>query len=47
MQNADGKVSQLPEFDDKDFLARAAQGDQEAFGALYEQYVERIFNYVY
>ena len=37
----------MPEFEDKDFLVRAAQGDQEAFGALYEQYVERIFNYVY
>ena len=28
-------------------LNRAIQGDHEAFGALYEQYVERIFNYVY
>jgi len=40
-------VNQVPEFEDKDFLSRAAQGDREAFGALYEQYVERIFNYVY
>ena len=30
-----------------DTLKRASQGDQEAFGLLYEQYVERIFNYVY
>jgi len=46
-QNPAGKVSQVPEFKDKDFLEQASQGDREAFGALYEQYVERIFNYVY
>jgi RNA polymerase sigma-70 factor (ECF subfamily) len=28
-------------------LNRAIRGDHEAFGLLYEQYVERIFNYVY
>jgi len=28
-------------------LDQAIQGDHEAFGMLYEQYVERIFNYVY
>lgn len=28
-------------------LNRAIQGDHEAFGMLYERYVERIFNYVY
>lgn len=28
-------------------LSLAAQGDSEAFGCLYERYVERIFNYVY
>lgn len=28
-------------------LNRAIQGDNEAFGKLYEAYVERIFNYVY
>lgn len=28
-------------------LARAAQGDQEAFGLLYERYVGRIYNYIY
>jgi RNA polymerase sigma-70 factor (ECF subfamily) len=28
-------------------LDQAIQGDHEAFGLLYEQYVERIFNYVY
>jgi RNA polymerase sigma-70 factor, ECF subfamily len=37
----------VPEFEEKEVLARASQGDREAFGGLYEQYVERIFNYVY
>ena len=37
----------MPEYKENEILARASQGDQEAFGVLYEQYVERIFNYVY
>ena len=37
----------MPELEDREILARASQGDQDAFGALYERYVERIFNYVY
>jgi RNA polymerase sigma-70 factor (ECF subfamily) len=28
-------------------LSRAAQGDKEAFGELYERYVGRIYNYIY
>lgn len=32
---------------DQIILNRAIQGDHEAFGKLYEDYVERIFNYVY
>jgi RNA polymerase sigma-70 factor (ECF subfamily) len=41
-------VSSVPEtIREDDTLKRASQGDQEAFGRLYEQYVERIFNYVY
>jgi RNA polymerase sigma-70 factor (ECF subfamily) len=32
---------------DNVILSRAIQGDHEAFGKLYEDYVERIFNYVY
>lgn len=35
------------EINDEEALALAAQGDQEAFGALYERYVGRIYNYVY
>jgi RNA polymerase sigma-70 factor, ECF subfamily len=30
-----------------DVLTRAAQGDRDAFGQLYELYIERIYNYVY
>ena len=40
-------MSQVPEFAEQEILARASKGEQEAFGLLYEQYVERIFNYVY
>ena len=32
---------------DNDVLVKAVQGDQEAFGTLYERYVGRIYNYVY
>ncbi|MEW5868326.1 MAG: sigma-70 family RNA polymerase sigma factor [Chloroflexota bacterium] len=28
-------------------LSLASQGDREAFGVLYERYVERIYNYIY
>jgi len=35
------------EFNEEDVLTRAAQGDRDAFGSLYERYIERIFNYVY
>lgn len=37
----------MPKFEEQEILVRASQGDREAFGALYEQYVERIYNYVY
>jgi RNA polymerase sigma-70 factor (ECF subfamily) len=37
----------VPETEEKDVLARASQGDRESFGKLYEQYVDRIYNYVY
>lgn len=32
---------------DDEILVKAAMGDQEAFGQLYERYVEKIFNYIY
>lgn len=35
------------ELTDDIILSRAADGDSEAFGVLYERYVSRIFNYVY
>jgi len=35
------------DFDEDDVLTRASSGDRDAFGHLYEQYVDRIFNYVY
>jgi RNA polymerase sigma-70 factor (ECF subfamily) len=39
----------LPELDlnEEEVLISASRGDREAFGVLYERYVERIFNYVY
>jgi RNA polymerase sigma-70 factor (ECF subfamily) len=36
--------SELPE---NEAVARAAQGDAEAFSLLYERYVTRIYNYIY
>jgi RNA polymerase sigma-70 factor (ECF subfamily) len=35
------------EFKEEKVLALASQGDRDAFGQLYQRYVERIFNYVY
>jgi len=35
------------EFNEEEVLSRASQGDRDAFGLLYERYIERIFNYVY
>jgi len=39
----------LPELEvnEDDILVSASRGDRQAFGALYERYVERIYNYVY
>jgi RNA polymerase sigma-70 factor, ECF subfamily len=47
--NSVGKVINLAEleYNEEEILGRASQGDREAFGQLYERYVERIFNYVY
>jgi RNA polymerase sigma-70 factor (ECF subfamily) len=35
------------EFNEEETLLRASQGDRDAFGQLYERYIDRIFNYVY
>jgi RNA polymerase sigma-70 factor (ECF subfamily) len=37
----------VPDLKDEKTLLLAAQEDQEAFGALYERYVGRIYNYIY
>jgi len=37
----------LADFEEDAVLAQAMQGDVEAFGALYERYVGRIYNYIY
>ena len=39
--------STLQETDDKELIAQAGKGDREAFGALYERYVFRVFRHVY
>lgn len=35
------------EFDEGKLIDKIKQGDQEAFGELYERYVNRIYNYIY
>ncbi len=35
------------DINEDEILARASLGDRDAFGQLYEHYVDRIFNYVY
>lgn len=37
----------MPELSDEIALKLAAQGDQDAFGVLYERYVGRIYSYIY
>mgnify|MGYP001032184436 FL=1 len=37
----------MPDRTNEITLDRAIQGDREAFGLLYEQYVGRIYNYIY
>ncbi|HID83897.1 MAG TPA: hypothetical protein EYP54_02055, partial [Anaerolineales bacterium] len=32
---------------DRALVERATQGDREAFGVLYQRYVQRIYNYIY
>ncbi len=35
------------ELNDDEALAKAGEGDSEAFGVLYERYIGRIYNYIY
>ncbi len=37
----------MKELPDDQILARAVQGDRDAFGELYRRYVQRIYNYIY
>jgi RNA polymerase sigma-70 factor, ECF subfamily len=37
----------VPDISDEKALIAAAQGNQEAFGILYERYVGRIYSYIY
>jgi RNA polymerase sigma-70 factor (ECF subfamily) len=37
----------LPDHDDDSGLVAAAKADPEAFGALYERYVKKIYSYLY
>lgn len=39
--------SNLQETDDRELIARAAKGDREAFGDLYERYVFKVYRHVY
>ena len=39
--------SNLKEADDSELIAQAAKADREAFGALYERYVFKVFRHVY
>lgn len=42
-----GKVTGVAEFSEEEALALASQGDQQAFGVLYDEYAGRIYNYIY
>lgn len=44
----EGEAPETAGLDDERLLAsRASQGDRAAYGALYEQYVDKIYRYVY
>ncbi len=36
-----------PVLSEDEILSRASQGDREAFGSIYERYVDRIYSYIY
>ena len=46
-QKPGSQGSTVQSINDEQVLAQAIQGDSEAFGVLYERYVERIYNYIY
>ncbi len=37
----------IQEISDEEALKRAAQGDRESFGLIYDRYITRIYNYIY
>ncbi len=37
----------MPELTEEQALAKATQGDKQAFGYLYDKYAGRIYNYIY
>ncbi|MFC2028444.1 RNA polymerase sigma factor [Chloroflexota bacterium] len=37
----------MADMDESEILANASKGDRDAFGFLYERYVDRIYNYIY
>ena len=38
---------ELNQQEEKEIIQQASEGSKEAFGLLYENYVDRIFNYIY
>jgi RNA polymerase sigma-70 factor (ECF subfamily) len=47
ISNPVGREPNLPDDTDDEALTRAVQGDSDAFSAIYERYVGRIYNYIY
>lgn len=43
----DHEQEDLTGLSERVLVARATQGDREAFGVLYQRYVQRIYNYIY
>jgi RNA polymerase sigma-70 factor (ECF subfamily) len=41
------KGNMIQDLKDEEVLVLASQGDQEAFGVLYDRYIGRIYNYIY
>src|SRR5688572_3306276 len=42
-----GSVVSHPPFDERELVARATQGDEGAFTALYDYFFDRIYRHVY